>query len=222
MQGLLFVLEIIFIMFLMSKRMISILLWVMSLMMFQMSYESGKEQIYLEAIEDYPIQDCVEPKKFRFLYKKLNKLSYKGIPKEMYYCETIKVYGFIIYSILAFIMSFIDRKVTYWLGGGYIVMYAVLGMLSAEIMLKKSFFARYKLLNRYNVKYLFLPKEHYPKIIGKCQINSISRRGRKFFATVKILETGEVKNKVLVLGESKHEGDTVYILHEICNVYYIV
>ena len=69
---------------------------------------------------------------------------------------------------------------------------------------------------------LFLPKEHYPKIIGKCQINSISRRGRKFFATVKILETGEVKNKVLVLGESKHEGDTVYILHEICNVYYIV
>ena len=78
MQGLLFVLEIIFIMFLMSKRMISILLWVMSLMMFQMSYESGNEQIYLEAIEDYPIQDCVEPKKFRFLYKKLNKLSYKG------------------------------------------------------------------------------------------------------------------------------------------------
>lgn len=52
MQGLLFVLEIIFIMFLMSKRMISILLWVMSLMMFQMSYESGNEQIYLEAIED--------------------------------------------------------------------------------------------------------------------------------------------------------------------------
>ena len=58
MQGLLFVLEIIFIMFLMSKRMISILLWVMSLMMFQMSYESGNEQIYLEAIEDYPIQDA--------------------------------------------------------------------------------------------------------------------------------------------------------------------
>ena len=100
MQGLSFVLEIIFIMFLMSKRMISILLWVMSLMMFQMSYESGNEQIYLEAIEDYPIQDCVEPKKFRFLYKKLNKLSYKGIPKEMYYCETIKDLSFIPYWLL--------------------------------------------------------------------------------------------------------------------------
>ena len=105
---------------------------------------------------------------------------------------------------------------------GYIVFYAVLSILSAEILTKKSFFARYKLLNRYNVKYLFLPKEHYPKIIGKCKIESVFHRRRKVFATVKILETGEVKNKVLVLGESKHEGDTVYILHEICNVYYIV
>ena len=222
MQDILFVLEIVGILFLMSKRFISILLWIMSLVLFQMSYGRGNEHIYLEAIEDYPIQDCIEPKKFKFLYKKLNKLSYKGIPRELYYCETIKVYGFIIYSILAFIMVFIDKEVTYWLGGGYIVFYAVLSILSAEILTKKSFFARYKLLNRYNVKYLFLPKEHYPKIIGKCQIESVFRRRRKVFATVKILETGEVKNKVLVLGESKHEGDTVYILHEICNVYYIV
>ena len=71
MQGLLFVLEIIFIMFLMSKRMISILLWVMSLMMFQMSYESGNEQIYLEAIEDYPIKvylkKCIIAKQLKYM-----------------------------------------------------------------------------------------------------------------------------------------------------------
>lgn len=90
MQNILFVLEIAAIFFLMSKGCISVLLWVMSLILFQMSYEKGNEHIYLEAIEDYPVQDCVKPKKFRFLYKKLNKLSYKGIPKEMYYCETIK------------------------------------------------------------------------------------------------------------------------------------
>ena len=108
MQNILFVLEIAAIFFLMSKGCISVLLWVMSLILFQMSYEKGNEHIYLEAIEDYPVQDCVKPKKFRFLYKKLNKLSYKGIPKEMYYCETIKVYGFIIYSISAFVMLFID------------------------------------------------------------------------------------------------------------------
>lgn len=116
MQNILFVLEIAAIFFLMSKGCISVLLWVMSLILFQMSYEKGNEHIYLEAIEDYPVQDCVKPKKFRFLYKKLNKLSYKGIPKEMYYCETIKVYGFIIYSISAFVMLFIDIQMTYWLG----------------------------------------------------------------------------------------------------------
>ena len=99
MQNILFVLEIAAIFFLMSKGCISVLLWVMSLILFQMSYEKGNEHIYLEAIEDYPVQDCVKPKKFRFLYKKLNKLSYKGIPKEMYYCETIKVSS-ILYRLL--------------------------------------------------------------------------------------------------------------------------
>ena len=177
----------------------------------------------LEIIEDYPIQDCVKHQKFKFLYKKLNKLSCKGIPKEMYYCETMQVYGFIIYSILAVIVFFIDKQWTCLLGVIYIAFYGVLGLLSAGILKRKSFIARYKLLNKYNIRYLFWPEnEPYPKRIGKCKIESVFRRRRKVFATVKILETGEVKNKVLVLGESKHEGDTVYILHEICNVYYIV
>lgn len=38
-----------------------------------MSFETGNERIYLEIIEDYPIQDCVKPKRFKFIYKKLNK-----------------------------------------------------------------------------------------------------------------------------------------------------
>ena len=223
MQNILFVLEIAAIFFLMSKGCISVLLWVMSLILFQMSYEKGNEHIYLEAIEDYPVQDCVKPKKFRFLYKKLNKLSYKGIPKEMYYCETIKVYGFIIYSILAFVMLFIDIQMTYWLGGAYITLYVGLSLLSAGILKRKSFIARYKLLNRYNLKYLLGPEdEPYPKPVGKCRIESVFRRGRKVFAVVRMKDTGEEKNRVLVLGKKEHNRDTFYILYEICNVYYIV
>lgn len=196
MQNILFVLEIAAIFFLMSKGCISVLLWVMSLILFQMSYEKGNEHIYLEAIEDYPVQDCVKPKKFRFLYKKLNKLSYKGIPKEMYYCETIKVYGFIIYSILAFVMLFIDIQMTYWLGGAYITLYVGLSLLSAGILKRKSFIARYKLLNRYNLKYLLGPEdEPYPKQVGKCRIESVFRRGRKVFAVVRMKDTGEEKTE---------------------------
>ena len=52
MQNILFVLEIAAIFFLMSKGCISVLLWVMSLILFQMSYEKGNEHIYLEAIEN--------------------------------------------------------------------------------------------------------------------------------------------------------------------------
>ena len=64
-----------------------------------MSFETCNERFYLEIIEDYRMQDCVKPKRFKFIYKKLNKLSYKDIPKEMYYCETIKVYGFIRFPV---------------------------------------------------------------------------------------------------------------------------
>ena len=72
-----------------------------------MSFETGNERIYLEILEDYPIQDCVKPKRFKFIYKKLNKLSYKDIPKEMYYCETIKVYGFLLYSLLSVLAAIV-------------------------------------------------------------------------------------------------------------------
>ena len=67
MQGVLLVIEILFIMFLLAKQAISILLWFMSIIMFQMSFETGNERIYLEIIEDYPIQDCVKPKRFKFI-----------------------------------------------------------------------------------------------------------------------------------------------------------
>ena len=73
MQGVLLVIEILFIMFLLAKQAISILLWFMSIIMFQMSFETGNERIYLEIIEDYPIQDCVKPKRFKFIKQSFNR-----------------------------------------------------------------------------------------------------------------------------------------------------
>lgn len=223
MQGVLFVLEIIFVMFLWSKQLIPVLLWVLSIIMFQMSFETGNERIYLEIIEDYPIQDCVKPRRFKFLYKKLYKLSYKDIPKEMYRCETIKVYGFIIYSILAILMLFINEYLASLFGGIYIGFYAILSILSIYLLKRKSFVERYKLLNRHNIRYLFLPdNEPYPSKIGKCQIMSESKRGGRVFVTVKILETDEVKERVLLQGKKRQGNNPVYSLYEICNVFYIV
>lgn len=223
MQGVLLILEILFVMFLWSKRLIPISLWVLSVIMFQMSFETGNERIYLEIIEDYPIKDCVKPRRFKFLYKKINRLSYKDIPKEMYYCETIKVYGFIVYSALVIPMFFINEYLASLFGGIYIGFYAMLSMLSAYLLKRKGFVARYKLLNRYNIKYLFLPdNEPYPKNIGKCQIMSETKRGGRTFVTVKILETGEVKERVLLQGKERQGNNSVYSIYEICNVFYIV
>lgn len=217
------IIEILLIIFLFSKQYIAASLWVMSIILFEMSYDRGNEHIYLEVIEDYPIQDCVKPRRFRFLYKKLNKLSYKDIPKEMYYCETIKVYGFIVYSILAFLMFFINEYMASVFGLIYVGFYSVLGTLSACLMLRKSFVARYKILNRYNIKYLFFSENQpYPKKVGKCEIINEFKRGNKVFVTVKILETNEVKKRVLLPSKKRRENSSVYSLYEICNVFYIV
>lgn len=217
------ILEILFVMFLWSKQLIPILLWLMSVILFQMSFEYGNERIYLEIIEDYPVQDCVKPQKYKFLYKKLSKLSYKDIPKEMYYCEILKVYGFIIYSLLAIGIFFIDEYLASLFGGIYIGFYSILSILSGCLLKKKSFAARYKILNRNNVRYLFLPdNEPYPRKLGDCQIISESKRGRRIFVTVKVLETGEVIERVLLQGKKKQGNNPVYSIYEICKVFYIL
>lgn len=159
MQGILLFLEIIVVMFLWSKQLMPVLLWV---------------------------------------------LSYKDIPKEMYYCETIKVYGFMIYSFLLCFMIFIDDYLGSLLGGIYIAFYCVLSILSAFLLKRKSFIERYKILNKYNIRYLFSPNnEPYPQRVGKCQIINESKRRGKVFVTVKVLDTEEEKKGVLWLGKKR-------------------
>lgn len=116
MSGIIIILEIILVMFLWSEQFISVLLWIISIIMFQMSFGYGNEHFYLEIIEDYPAQDCVKPGKLKFLFKKLIRLSYKDIPKEMYYCEIIKVCGFGIYSLVLSISIFINEYIASLMG----------------------------------------------------------------------------------------------------------
>ena len=217
------IVEILLVMFLFSKRYIAASLWGMSVILLQMSYERGNEHIYLEVIGDYPIKDCVKPKQFKLWYRKLNKLSIKDIPKEMYYCESIRIYGFIIYSLALLGVVFVNEYVASVIGAVYIGFISVLSILSGLMMTKRSFLERYKILNKYNIKYMFLPEnEPYPRKLGKCQILKESRRGKRTFVTVIMLETGEVKERVLLQGKKKQGDNPIYSIYEICKVYYIV
>ena len=67
MSGIIIILEIILVMFLWSEQFISVLLWIISIIMFQMSFRYGNEHFYLEIIEDYPAQYCVKAGKFKIL-----------------------------------------------------------------------------------------------------------------------------------------------------------
>ena len=217
------IIEILLVMFLFSKQYVAASLWVMSIILFQMSYERGNEHIYLEIIEDYPIEDCVKPKQFKAWYRKLNKLSIKDIPKEMYYCETIRIYGFIIYSLALIVLIFYNQYIASLIGAVYIGGCGLLGLVSVHLMVRKRFIKRYKILNRYNIRYLFdQNNEPYPKKIGKCHIIAVNRMFNKTYATVRMVETGEIKERVLLQRKNKQGDNPVYDMYEICKVYYVV
>lgn len=217
------IVEILLAMFLFSKQYIAVSLWVVSIVSFQMSYERGNEHIYLEIIEDYPIKDCVKPKQFKSWYRKLNKLSIKGIPKEMYYCETIRIYGFIIYSLALIVLIFCSQYIASLIGIVYIGGCGLLELVSAYLMVRKRFIMRYKILNRYNIKYLFNQNnEPYPQKIGKCHVIAVNKKFNKTYVTVSLVKTGEMKKRVLLQGKNKQGENPVYDMYEICKVYYVV
>ncbi len=71
----------------------------------------------------------------------------------------------------------------------------------------KSFYARYKIMNRYNFfrTALLANKTPYPQLKGKCEILSERRKRKKIFVMVRMLEDGEVIEDVLLSG-CKKEG----------------
>ncbi len=71
----------------------------------------------------------------------------------------------------------------------------------------KSFIDHYKIMNRYNFKFYILPDgEPYPCKVGKCEIVKTYKKKRKTFATVRMLDDGEMISDVLVSGNGKKKG----------------
>lgn len=59
-------------------------------------------------------------------------------------------------------------------------------------------------------------------VLLKCKIVSEYRKGKRTYVTVKMLDTGEVKRKILFPGNKRQGEDPTYSLYEICKVLYII
>ena len=105
------------------------------------------------------------------MFKYIDSVSFKGIPKEMYISELIKFKGFIIYSFVVAMLLFFDEKICAALGILYFAFSYGVYLICIFMMIRKSFLTRYKILNIHNFKFLLLGIDGpYPKKIGRCQI----------------------------------------------------
>ena len=220
-MGTLIYLFIIF--FLYYMQWYAVLIWVVAIGTFKSYVCEGNRGTYMEIIEDYPVENCCKPNKCKFLFKNLSRLSWKEIPKEMYYSVLINYYLLWIYSITFFLVLPWNTKAACIVGIIYFSIFVVILLSSLDILKNKSFLSRYKLFNKYNIKYYFFPhNEPYPRKVGNCQIIKERRKWRKTFVTVSIIETGEIRDKVLLSGKKRQGENPVYRIYEICNVYYIL
>ena len=201
------IIEILLAMFLFSKHYIAATIWVLSIFFFQSLYEKGYRDIYSQIIDSYPVEDYIVPKRFNFLYKQINIRYGHFIPKEMYYFDLIKIYGFVIYTLLLIIFLFIDEYTASIIGVIYIIFHIMMTTLSVFLM-------KYKCSNK---RYISSPD----RIIGKCKIVAKTKQFNKTYVTVIMEETGEVKEKVL-LQRKILEDNAIYDLYEIEKEYYII
>lgn len=203
---------------------VAISAWLMAFVLLKWKIESGDEGLYLENIEDYPDKELVTPTKYKFLFKNLEKLSYKGIPKEIYYARIVKFFGFWVYTVCAVIALLISQRAAVIMFFVYVIaIYGMADLVSIFKVQKKSFLARFKKVNIYNFFYLITGAEYpYPRRKGKCKIVSECRKGKRNYVTVKMLDTGEVKRKILFPGNKRQGEDPTYSLYEICKVLYII
>ena len=189
----------------------------------ELSLYNGLKWIYWEIIEDYPADDCVKPEicKKLFYYERMSPM--KGFPKELYYAGIAKYIGFWIYLVVDFLILLFNEEIAAKVGLVYLIAIHVLEEVWTSAAMRKSFRARYKMLNRYNFRYLFYSEDApYPKRIGKCEIIREYRIIRKKFVTIRMLDTGEYIDRVLISGKKRPGENPVYILYEICKVKYIV
>ena len=202
---------------------VAISVWVLAIWALKISVDEGGQLLLLEIIEDYPKEDCIKPSKFKFLFKKMNKLSSNGIPKELYYSKLVKFVGLWIYTLVGIVAIIFSEKIAVEVGCVYLLIAYGIDIIITFIAKRKSFLKRYKKINIHNFMYLFNgADEPYPRMRGKCKIVSEYKKRKHKYVTVMMLDTGEVKENILFPGNKRQGKEPVYSLYEICKVFYII
>lgn len=198
-------------------------IWCLIANLLIMGIDNGVLLLYKEIITDYPAEYCVKPRLFKKIFEIYQTHPNKGVPREIYYGESIQFIGFWIYTIIAFGVLFFDSIIAFGLGIIYFLFMVVVSMWELSFSTSKSFKARYKILNRYNIKYIFFTTNvPNPRKVGKCRVVETYKKRRKIFATIKMLDDQECIRNVLFAGSEKQGRDPIYQLYEICKVKYII
>lgn len=205
----------------------AIAMWLLALYALKDDIEGGELVVYYLTFEDYPQKDLIVPKKFKFFYKEFEKVTYtyKGIPKEIYYAKIVRFIAFWIFTLVGIVAMIIDPILAGKIMYCYVVIVLGIGAFVTRIIIqRKSFLSRFKKLNLYNFIYFsgFFEDMPYPRMKGKCKIVSECPKGKKIYVTVCMLETGELKEKVLRPGNKRQGENPTYSLYEICRVLYIL
>lgn len=111
--------------------------------------------------------------------------------------------------------------------GLYIITIAPIGIFFGIKAAQITFVCKFKKVTLRNVKYLLWrilftdphKKEPSRRVLGKCSVIDVKKRGRKKYADVKMLRDGTIYRNVLIKDEEKKES--VKWLQEICKVKYV-
>lgn len=202
---------------------VAISVWIFAIWALKNSVDTGGHLLLLEIIEDYPKEDYVNPSKFKFLFKKLDKKFQNNIPKEIYFSKLIKYIGLWVYTIVGIVTLAYSQKMAAIVGCIYFLITYGADIVFVFIAKRKSFLRRYKKTNIHNFAYFFNgADEPYPRMKGKCKIVSEYKKRKRTYVTVRMVETGEVKENILFPGNKRKGEDPVYSLYEICKVFYII
>lgn len=180
-------------------------------------------RFYESIIEDYPKEYCVTPKLFKKIFATYQTYPEKGVPREIYYGQVTIYILFGIYTMVTLGMIFFGRWTAYILGEVYFIFLGTVTIWEFSAGSWRCFVARYKVLNRFNFKYLLSStKEPIPEKIGDCKIIEKYKNRNKILVTVKMLNSNESVQNVVFSRCEKEGEDITYQLYELCKVKYII
>lgn len=181
---------------------------------------------YLEWKNTYPDNKTYSPiilkKMFWWIYES------EKLPK----CFLIQAYlmmGLLdIYTILFLLLEITNSTISsLYLSFSYIIL-SVMLILYVEFDVFKDFFLqRFKIINKYNIRYLFpitynsTSKWPISNSMGKCKIINTYKKGKKIYASIKMHENEMIYENVLLASGLKEGNKNSYKLYEICYVKYI-